>query len=249
MIRLADITTRGPQGLEKEDLVRKRLRMSRRIGELQHILYAQKKHSLLVVLQGMDASGKDGAMRKVFQFCNPKGIDAFSFGKPSEEEMSHDFLWRIHRRAPAKGYLQVFIRSHYEDVLIQRVHQWIDEDRVNARMAAINAWEQLLQADNGTTILKFYLHISPEKQAEKLQARMSNPQEHWKHNAADWKEREHWSKYMAAYEDVLNRSVVPWHIIPADQKWYRDFQVAEIVLRTLSSLDLHLPTLPADTLK
>ncbi len=246
MIRLAEISTRAPKGLEKDDLVRKRLRMSRHIGELQHILYAQKKHSLLVVMQGMDASGKDGATRKVFQYCNPKGIDALPFGKPTEEEFAHDFLWRVTRRAPAKGFVHVFIRSHYEDVLIQRVNKWIDEDRVTARFEAINAWETLLHKDNGTTILKFYLHISAEKQAEKLQSRIDNPEEQWKHNAADWKEREQWPAYMAAYEDAVNRSVVPWHVIPADQKWYRDFLIAETVVRTLEGLDLSLPTLQAD---
>jgi len=243
MIRLADISTRAPEGLKKEDLVRKRLRMSRHIGDLQHILYAQKKHSLLVVLQGMDASGKDGATRKVFQFCNPKGIDAFPFGKPTEEEFAHDFMWRVHKRAPAKGFLQIFIRSHYEDVLIQRVHEWIDEDRVTARFEAINAWENLIARDNGTTILKFYLHISPEKQAQKLQERIDNPQEQWKHNPGDWKERELWPKYMAAYEDVLNRSAIPWHIVPADQKWYRDYLITETVTKALEGLDLKLPTL------
>src|SRR5690606_16314923 len=128
MIRLADLPTRAPGELKKSDIKRKTDRMARRIGDLQHILYAQKKHSLLVVLQGMDASGKDGATRKVFTYCNPKGLDAFGFGKPTEEEFAHDFLWRVHRHAPAKGHIQVFIRSHYEDILVQRVHQWIDED-------------------------------------------------------------------------------------------------------------------------
>jgi len=243
MIRLADIPTRAPGELKKSDIKRKTDRMARRIGDLQHILYAQKKHSLLVVLQGMDASGKDGATRKVFTYCNPKGLDAFGFGKPTEEEFAHDFLWRVHRHAPAKGHIQVFIRSHYEDILVQRVHQWIDEDTVTERIRAINAWEANLQRDNHTTILKFYLHLSPERQLEKLQERIDDPRKQWKHNPADWKERELWPRYMECYEDALNRSETPWIVAPVDQRWYRDYFIAEKVLQTLDSLDLKLPTL------
>lgn len=164
MIQLNEIPTRAPKGLEKDDIKRKTERMARRIGELQHIMYAEKKHNFLVVFQGMDASGKDGATRKVFAYCNPTGINAYPFRKPTEEEFSHDFLWRISKRAPAKGMFQIFIRSHYEDVLIQRVHKWIDDDKVSMRIDAINEWEELLQRDNNTSILKFYMHISPERQ-------------------------------------------------------------------------------------
>lgn len=243
MIRLSDIPTRAPMGYEKEDIKRKTDRMARRIGELQHVMFAEKKHSILVVLQGMDASGKDGATRKVFHYCNPTGIDAYPFRKPTEEEFAHDFLWRIHRRAPAKGMIQIFIRSHYEDVLIQRVHKWIDDERVSARIKAINDWETLLMTDNNSTLLKFYMHISQERQKEKLQERIDDPLKHWKHNAADWKEAELWPQYMAAYEDAINRSVVPWIIAPVDQRWYRDYFIAEQVLATMESLRFELPTL------
>lgn len=243
MIRLSDIPTRAPMGYEKEDIKRKTDRMARRIGELQHVMFAEKKHSILVVLQGMDASGKDGATRKVFHYCNPTGIDAYPFRKPTEEEFAHDFLWRIHRRAPAKGMIQIFIRSHYEDVLIQRVHKWIDDERVSARIKAINDWETLLMTDNNSTLLKFYMHISQERQKEKLQERIDVPLKHWKHNAADWKEAELWPQYMAAYEDAINRSVVPWIIAPVDQRWYRDYFIAEQVLATMESLRFELPTL------
>jgi PPK2 family polyphosphate:nucleotide phosphotransferase len=243
MIRLSEIPTRAPEGFEKKDIQRKTDRMVRRIGDLQHIMFAEKKHSLLVVLQGMDASGKDGATRKVFQFCNPTGIDAFPFRKPTEEEFAHDFLWRIHKRAPAKGMIQIFIRSHYEDVLIQRVHKWIDEEKVSARIKSINDWETLLQFDNNTTVLKFYMHLSPERQKEKLQERIDDPRKHWKHNEADWKEAELWPQYMAAYEDAINRSVIPWVIAPVDQRWYRDYFIAEHVLATMESLQFKLPTL------
>ena len=241
MIRLSDIPTRAPQGYEKDDIKRKTDSMVKRIGDLQHVMYAEKKHSLLVVLQGMDASGKDGATRKVFQFCNPTGIDAYAFRKPTEEEFAHDFLWRIHKHAPAKGIIQIFIRSHYEDILIQRVHKWIDEDKVSARIKSINDLESLLQYDNNTTILKFYMHISRETQREKLQERIDDPLKHWKHNPADMKESEHWNEYMFAYEDAINRSTVPWIIAPVDQRWYRDYFIAEKVLATMESLHFNLP--------
>lgn len=243
MIRLSEIPTRAPKGYEKDDIKRKTDRMARRIGELQHIMFAEKKHSFLIVFQGMDASGKDGATRKVFHYCNPTGIDAYPFRKPTDEEFAHDFLWRIHKRAPAKGMIQIFIRSHYEDVLIQRVHQWIDEECVSARIKSINDWESLLQTDNNTTILKFYLHISPERQKQKLQERIDDPRKQWKHNAADWKEAELWPKYMNAYEDAINRSTVPWIIAPVDQRWYRDYFIAEHVLGVMESLRFKLPTL------
>ncbi|HUR30021.1 MAG TPA: PPK2 family polyphosphate kinase [Saprospiraceae bacterium] len=243
MIKLSEIPTRAPKGFTKEDIKRKTERMARRIGDLQHIMFAEKKHSILVVLQGMDASGKDGATRKVFEFCNPTGIDAYPFRKPTEEEFAHDFLWRIHRRAPAKGMIQIFIRSHYEDVLIQRVHKWIDEERVTARIKSINDWETLLQYDNNTTILKFYMHLSREQQKKKLQERIDDPRKNWKHNDADWKEAERWDEYIAAYEDAINRSTIPWIIAPVDQRWYRDYFIAEQVLLKMESLQFVLPTL------
>ncbi len=243
MIKLSNISTKPSQGYEKDDFKRKTDSMVRRIGDLQHIMYAEKKHSLLVVFQGMDASGKDGATRKVFQFCNPTGIDAFPFRKPTEEEFAHDFLWRIHKHAPAKGMIQIFIRSHYEDILIQRVHKWIDEDRVSTRINSINEFETLLQNDNNTTILKFYMHISPETQKEKLQERIDDPLKHWKHNEADWEEAKLWDKYMNAYEDAINRSSVPWIIAPVDQRWYRDYFIAEKVLTTMEALHFSLPKL------
>jgi PPK2 family polyphosphate:nucleotide phosphotransferase len=242
MIALAEISTKAPEGLTKSDCKRKTDRMARRIADLQHVMYAEKKHSLLVVLQGMDASGKDGATRKVFAYCTPTGINAYPFRKPTEEEFAHDFLWRIHRQAPAKGHIKVFIRSHYEDILIQRVHHWIDEDQVKARMAAINAWEQVLTKDNQTTLLKFYLHISPEHQKVKLQERIDNPRKQWKHNSEDWKERELWEDYRQCYEYAINESEIPWIVAPADKRWYRDYFIAEKVLETLEAFDMKLPT-------
>lgn len=245
MIKLSNFLTTPPKGFKKDDCVRKTDHMTRRIGELQHIMFAEKKQNLLVVFQGMDASGKDGATTGVFQFCNPTGIDAIPFRKPTDLEFSHDFLWRIHPHAPAKGQIKVFIRSHYEDVLIQRVHNWIDTPKALARIDAINHFEELLQNHNNTTILKFYLHISKERQQEKLQERIDDPSKQWKHNPADWKEREHWDSYMKAYEDVINKSTIPWIIVPVDKRWYRDYFIAEQVLKTLEGFDMKLPGLGA----
>jgi polyphosphate kinase 2 (PPK2 family) len=170
-------------------------------------------------------------------------LQVIGFKKPTEEEFAHDFLWRIHRHAPRRGMMHIFVRSHYEDVLIQRVHQWIDEERAEKRMQAINAFEELLQVDNNTTILKFFLHISKEQQEIELKQRLNDNTKHWKHNAADWREREHWTEYRRCYESVLNQSAIPWHIVPVDQRWYRDYLIAKTMVETLSALDLAYPPL------
>jgi PPK2 family polyphosphate:nucleotide phosphotransferase len=241
MIRLSEISTKAPEGLTKEEAKRKTKHMAKHIGDLQNIMYAEKKHSLLVVLQGMDASGKDGITRNVFAHVNSTGTTVFPFKKPTEEEFAHDFLWRVHKQSPAKGMIQIFNRSHYEDVLIQRVHKWISEETVTNRINSINAWETLLQQDNNTTVLKFMLHISRERQKEELQQRIDDPAKHWKHKDADWKEAELWDEYMLCYEDAINRSTTPWYIVPVDQRWYRDYFVAEKVVTTLEALNLKLP--------
>ena len=244
---LSKISTKPPKGTNKSETKGKFREMSREIGDLQHKLYAEDKRSMLVVFQGMDASGKDGATRKVFRFCSPSGIDAHAFRKPSDEEFAHDFLWRVHKLTPAKGQIAIFNRSHYEDILIQRVHKWIDEDHVDKRIKAINAFEQLLIDDNETTILKFYMHISEERQKEKLQERIDRPEKNWKHNDRDWEERKHWKEYMRCYEEVLSRcNVVPWEIVPADSRWYRDFYVARKVLEVMRNMDIQLPVLPSE---
>lgn len=243
MIKLKDIDTRPPSEIDKDIIKDKTAELRKKIGELQHTMYAAHDKNLLVILQGMDASGKDGTTRAVFGDCTPTGIDVHSFKKPSEEEMNHDFLWRAHKKAPAKGMIMIFNRSHYEDILIQRVHKWIDEDRVNLRMEAINAFEKLLVFDNNTTILKFYLHISEDEQREELQERIDDPYKHWKHNPNDWKESAYWEEYRDAYEYAINESHIPWHIVPADKGWYRNYYVAQKVHDTLLSLDLQLPPL------
>jgi len=247
MTDIRKISSLPPKGADKKDLKKDFENMVERITELQNILYAQQKHSLLVVLQGMDSSGKDGISRKVFGPIPAYAINLTSFKKPTEEEFAHDFLWRVHKEMPAKGMIKIFNRSHYEDILIQRVHKWIDKDRVDARIDAINAMEKLVQVDNNTTILKFYLHLSFERQGEKLQERLDNPDKNWKHNDGDWEERKHWDKYMDCYNDVFKRCDQPkWHIIPSDEQWYRNYCVAKIVLDTLEKMDLKFPKLESE---
>lgn len=241
MIRLSDIPTTPPADYDK-DIYKKKLKdITKKIGKLAEKLYADRTHSILVVLQGLDSSGKDGSTEKVFRYCSPLNVRAYGYGKPTEEEFAHDFLWRIHKRVPPKGNMHIFLRSHYEDILIQRVHKWIGMDRVKMRMDAINAFEQLLQEDNNTTVLKFYLHISKERQREKLQERIDNPDKHWKHNANDWEERKKWDDYIEAYEYAINNSAIPWIITPVDSRTYRNYFIAKKVLETLESFDLKWP--------
>lgn len=243
MIQLSKISTRAPEDLSKKDARKISRDRAAQIADLHQQLIAEGKHSVLVILQGMDSSGKDGAMRNVFGPCSPFGLRAVSWKKPTDLEFAHDFLWRIHKEAPAKGEMVVFNRSHYEDVLIQRVHGWIDEEHVQKRIDSINAFEQLLQYDNNTLILKFYLHLSHEQQELELTERLEDPTKYYKHNPGDWEERKHWDKYMAAYEDVINKSTIPWHIIPVDQRWYRDYLMTDIVLNALKGLKMEWPAL------
>ncbi len=215
------------------------------IGKLQNMMYAERKHALLVVIQGMDASGKDGLIRDVFKSINPMGVSVSAFKKPTELEFAHDFLWRIHAQVPEKGMIKIFNRSHYEDILIQRVHEWIDEKTVKSRMKQINNFEEMLE-ENGTTILKFYLHISQEEQHERLKERMENPEKMWKYNAQDWEESKLWSKYMKAYEKAIKETAeeyAPWFIIPADNKWFMQTAVCDIILNSLEQLNLNFPEL------
>jgi PPK2 family polyphosphate:nucleotide phosphotransferase len=240
-IQLADIPTTAPAGLEKKDLKDETERLVERLGELQHIMYAQGKYSVLIILQGMDGSGKDGAVRNVFHGCTIAGLDLASFKKPTEEEFAHDFLWRIHKWVPQKGMMTIFNRSHYEDILIQRVHNWITEERVKKRMAAINAFEELLEFDNNTLVIKFYMHISKEEQEIQLQQRRDDPTKFWKHNDGDWEERKLWDKYMEAYEYAINESDIPWYICPVDNRWYRDYFIAKTLVERLEALNMSLP--------
>jgi PPK2 family polyphosphate:nucleotide phosphotransferase len=243
---LSSIPTRAPENLSKDEAKSVTRERAERIAELHRQLVAEKEHAVLIVLQGMDASGKDGAMRNVFGACAPYGFRTVGWTKPTEKEFAHDFLWRIHQQVPAKGELVIFNRSHYEDVLIQRVHGWIDDARVDRRIASINAFERLLRYDNNTLILKFYLHISKEQQREELLERVNEHDKHYKHNDGDWEERKHWDAYRAAYEDVLERSKIPWHIVGTDQRWYRDYRMTEIILDALEGLNMQWPPLRTD---
>ena len=217
--------------------------VSEKVDKLQELLFTERKHSLLVVLQGMDTSGKDGVISHSFEGLNPQGVRVIPFKSPTSDELSHDFLWRIHKETPAKGQVVIFNRSHYEDVLFPVVHNIINNDETEKRFEAINAFEKHL-TQQGTTILKFFLHISKEKQRERLQERIDDPVKNWKISDADLKERIHWDKYMKAYEDAINATdtkYAKWNIIPANCKRYRNLAVAQITLKTLESLRLEFP--------
>src|SRR5258706_2360344 len=213
------------------------------LRDLQRILYAESKPSVLVVLQAMDTGGKDGTIRHVFSGVNPQGVNVTSFKAPTPQEAAHDFLWRIHQTTPAKGYIQIFNRSHYEDVLVVRVHDLLPKKVGKARYDQINEFEQYL-VENDTVILKFFLHISKEEQKKRLESRIKNPKKQWKFNPDDLKERELWDDYMGAYEDALtkcNTENAPWHIVPANKKGYRNFVGTETIVSTLRKMDLQYP--------
>ena len=241
-LRLADISTRAPKEIDKEATKKKTAKIIDELNELQNLLYAESKHCLLVILQGMDASGKDGVIRDVFGHLNPQGVVVESFKAPTEKELSHDFLWRIHMHAPVKGKIMIFNRSHYEDILITRVHKWCDDETARKRMKAINDFEELLLEHNNTQILKFYLHISREEQKKRLEERLKDPSKMWKYNKNDFKEAEHWDAYKKMYEDCFdNCSVIPWHIVPSDQNWYKEHMIAMKVYEALSGLRMKYP--------
>lgn len=243
-IKLKDIDTRAPGHLEKQEIKEETRKIIAELYDLQNQLYAESKHSVLVILQGMDASGKDGVIRNVLGTVNPQGVTVHSFKTPTAEELAHDFLWRVHLRTPAKGMIQVFNRSHYEDVLITRVHEWIDDDTAKKRMKAINQFEKLLVEHNNTKILKCYLHISPEEQQERLAERLQDPVKMWKYNPNDEKEAKFWDKYRKMYEDVFDNCNDPaWLVVPSDQNWYKEYLIAKTLRDTLKGLDMKWPAL------
>lgn len=244
VIKVKDISTRAPKDLDKTATKGKTEKILEELDELQNLLFAESKHSVLVVIQGMDGSGKDGVIRNVLGNMNPQGVTVKSYKAPTAEELSHDFLWRIHNHSPAKGMIQVFNRSHYEDILITRVHKWCDDTTAKKRMNAINDFEKLIQEHNNTHILKFYLHISPEEQHERLSERMKDPAKMWKYNEKDFEEAKLWDDYMAMYDDCFNNCNNPeWTIVPADQNWYKEFIIASQLLDLLKSLDMQFPGL------
>ncbi len=217
--------------------------LNQKLAALQQLLYAEGKHKVLVVLQAMDAGGKDGTIRKVFKGVNPQGVNVANFKAPTREELGHDFLWRVRQRTPGNRELMVFNRSHYEDVLVVRVHNFVPKDVWGKRYEQIKHFEKTL-VDEGTTLLKFYLHIDKDEQKKRLQARLNDPTKHWKFNTADLAERKLWDDYRAAYEAALSKTSTewaPWYIVPANHKWYRNLVIAEVLVKTLEDLHMAYP--------
>ncbi|HEX2225275.1 MAG TPA: polyphosphate kinase 2 family protein [Thermoanaerobaculia bacterium] len=220
--------------------------LNRRLEDLQELLWSEHQHKVLVVLQGMDTSGKDGTIRHVFDGVNPIGVRVAAFKAPTEEEIDRDFLWRVHKQVPGAGEMVIFNRSHYEDVLVARVRNLVPEAVWKKRYDQINDFERLL-AETGTTILKFFLFISKEEQRERLQARLDDPHKRWKFRMGDLDDRKHWDDYIAAYEEALGRTSTehaPWYVVPSDKKWYRNLVVATVLVETLESLKMKLPEAP-----
>ncbi len=243
-VELKKIDTRAPKDLDKKELKEKTEKILVELDELQNLLFAEGKHSILIVIQGMDGSGKDGVIRNVLGNMNPQGVTVKSYKAPTPEELSHDFLWRIHQHAPGKGMIQVFNRSHYEDILVTRVHKWCDDETARKRMEAINDFEGLLQKHNSTHILKFYLHVSPEEQHERLSERMKDPAKMWKYNDKDFEEAKLWDEYMKMYEDCFNNcNTPPWTVVPSDQNWYKEYIIASQLYELLKNLDMQFPGL------
>lgn len=243
-----DSSDRGERGKTKEQDDAVLGVLAAEINTLQDIMHAQGKHRLLLVLQGMDTSGKDGTVRHVFSECDPLGIRVTCFKAPSSEELAHDYLWRVHSEVPEAGELVIFNRSHYEDVLIVKVHDWIDDAECKRRYQQINEFERML-AETGTTIIKCYLHISKDEQKKRLQERLDDPQKTWKFNPNDLKERDLWAGYMRAYEDAMkatSTSHAPWYVVPADSKTNRNLLVSRLLLEVLKSLKLQYPPAPAE---
>ncbi|NMC53999.1 MAG: polyphosphate kinase 2 family protein [Chloroflexi bacterium] len=218
-------------------------KLTEKLEILQELFYAHGKHRLLIVLQAMDAGGKDGVIRHVFEGVNPQGVSVANFKVPTPEELSHDYLWRIHKQTPAAGEIVIFNRSHYEDVLVVRVKNMVDKQVWSRRFDQINHFEKML-SEEGTIILKFFLHISKDEQKQRLQDRLDDPSKHWKFNPGDLKDRALWQDYMHAYGDVLSRTSTawaPWYIIPSDRKWLRSLIIADILVKTLEGLNMTLP--------
>ncbi len=250
-IRLADYDPEDTSEFRgsKKEAKTKLAKLVLRLDELQEVLYAEHKHKVLIVLQALDTGGKDGTIRAVFSGVNPQGVHVASFKVPTPEELDHDFLWRIHSQVPGKGEMVIFNRSHYEDVLVVRVHNLVPEEVWRRRYAEINNFEKVL-VEEGTTILKFYLHVTKDEQKERLQERLDDPRKRWKFSSADLKERVLWDDYMSAYQDAINETSTrwaPWHVIPANHNWYRNLTVASIIVRALEDLKCAYPE-PAEDL-
>jgi PPK2 family polyphosphate:nucleotide phosphotransferase len=221
----------------------------KKLDVLQYSMYAERRHSLLVVFQAMDAGGKDGVIRHVITGMNPSGVRVVSFKQPTPVELSHDFLWRVHAQAPSKGEVVVFNRSHYEDVLVVRVHKLVPKEVWSERYELINEFERLLAEQNNTTILKFFLYISKEEQLKRFKQRLEDPTKQWKISESDYSEREHWDDYLDAFDDAVEKTskpYAPWYVIPANKKWFRDLAVARVITETLEGLNMQMPAPTVD---
>jgi PPK2 family polyphosphate:nucleotide phosphotransferase len=242
-VELDDNQAARPESLSKGELKEKLDAQLDKLGELQKVFYADGRHALLIVLQGRDASGKDGVVRTVIGACNPSGVRINSFKAPTPVELAHDYLWRVHQVMPEKGMMAIFNRSHYEDVLVVRVHELVPESVWSARYEQINNFEKMV-VENGTTILKFFLHVSRDEQTERLRERVEDPTKNWKFNAGDLDERKLWDKYTEAYRDALTKCSTdwaPWYVIPADSNKARNYLIARRIVETLQGLDLEYP--------
>ncbi|MDR3584558.1 MAG: polyphosphate kinase 2 family protein [Desulfosporosinus sp.] len=242
-VSLKDFSPVDTDKLEKKDILEKYLALQERFLELQEVFIASKKFGLLIILQGMDCSGKDGTVKKALAGVNPNGFAVQSFKQPTPEEFEHDYLWRAHKATPLKGHITVFNRSYYEDVLVTRVHKTIDDQTAAARFKEIVEFEKYL-VSNGTIVLKFFLHISKEFQQKKLLSRLEVPEKHWKFSMADLAERKFWDKYQNCYADVLSNcstEQAPWYVVPSDHRWFRDYLILEKIVTTLEKLKLNFP--------
>lgn len=242
-VTLADYAPDYTGDYDKDDAKKQTKANRDRLRDLQEVLFAEHKRSLLIVLQAMDAGGKNSTVEHVMRGINPQGVQVSAFGVPTAEELDHDFLWRIHHHTPGKGTISIFNRSHYEDVLVVRVENLAPEAVWQRRYDHINAFERLL-ADSGVTILKFFLHISKDEQKERFQDRLDRPDKHWKFSHGDLDVRAKWDQYMAAYEDAITRCntpYAPWYIVPADKKWYRNMVISNTIVKALEDLDLQYP--------
>jgi PPK2 family polyphosphate:nucleotide phosphotransferase len=242
-LRLKDRDPEFVNGATKETALLETLKLHEKLEHLQDVLYAEHKRSLLIVLQAMDAGGKDGTVKHVMSGVNPQGCDVTSFKQPTAKELDHDYLWRVHQATPGKGMIGIFNRSHYEDVLIVRVHDLVPKEVWKGRYDQINAFEELL-VENGATILKFFLHISKDEQKRRFDSRNDDPNKNWKSSAADERERQFWDQYQAAYQEALEKTSkkhAPWFVIPANEKWFRNLAISHIVVKALEDLNLQYP--------
>jgi len=238
------LPTQPPDSVSKSEVKKETKALKKRLAGLQNVFYADGQHALLVIFQGVDASGKDGTVRKVFSGVNPAGCHVKSWKVLTEEERQYDFLWRIHKHVPPKGMIHVFNRSHYEDIIVPRVKNLVPVEQLRKGYDYINAFEHLLKEENNTIVLKFYLHISKEEQIKRLNERLEDPRKRWKYDPGDFVAHSHWDSYMQAYREVFEQccEAADWHVVPADQKWYRNFMVIKKIVERLDQLNLAYPS-------